>query len=773
AMAREAGYPALADLEAVLLQKQEDLLEILETLLDALEYLKREVLLARENFPAVEEVFQKRHVAVDIPSVYGLYRERKFDALSLTFRLESLAQIHLEQLGSRLPEGFITRAAFFRIAKYFKLFLRALNLEGVFSRKLHTYLDILERSLEHKQFTYSQYVDVFRGFSEGIRDVVRNYYVSQHSVNLTIILPTLEAENLLPRYRRLWEGADLPNTFLRMQETFIRDLLASTLGLTTLDRFVTHVVTLLGRQKERLDSNDLNLLLSYDPANLFCPIHHPIARTRNLVHLGNKGYNLVLLADAHLPVPAGVILTTEYYRCQRVVQTYAPAQNDFLDQLREQVAVIEKRTGLGFGSRQRPLLLSVRSGALVSMPGMMQTIHNVGLNEDLVDGIIQETGNPYFAWDTYRRFIQSWCMTYNVNRSLFSQLMHNAKQTARVRVKRDLTPEAMEELARAYRATARQLDIDIPDDPWQQLLMAIEQVIHSWNLPKAREYRRLMGLSDQWGTAVVLQRMVFGNRNQVSGSGVVLTGHPHRRLNRLVLWGDYTIGNQGEDVVGGLVAVNPISVEQCRHDQRHPENSLERRFPEIYRRLFQIARILIYQKGWNPQEMEFTFDGPREENLHLLQTRDMMSGDRGLNLYQGFQVTPTLEASRLGRGIGVAGGVLCGEAVFNLEQIRRLQATEPQVPLILIRYDTVPEDITEIAETQGLLTARGGQTSHAAIVAARLNKVCVGGCEELLVRSDHGVLAGVTISPGDPISLDGFRGLVLQGWHQQVGKSQV
>lgn len=773
AMTKATDYPGLDRLDAVLHDPNCDLLVLLETLLDTLEYLKKEILLANEQFPAVEEIFQKRHVAVDIPSVYGQYRERKFDALSLTFRLESLTNIHLEQLVGRIPEGFITRAAFFRIAKYLKLFLRALDLEGIHSRKLHSYLDILERSLEHKQFSYSQYMDVFQGLLEGIRDVVRTYYTSQHIGNMTVILPNLAPETLLPRYRRQWDEEDGAVTFERIQETFTRDLLATTLGLTSLDRFVTRVVHLLARQRERLAGDELNLLLTYDPANLFCPIFHPMSRTRNLVHLGNKGFNLVMLADFHLPVPDGVILTTEYYRCQRVVQTYAPAQEDFLAQLRQQVATIEASSGMGFGAVERPLLLSVRSGALVSMPGMMQTIHNVGLNESLVQGILQHTGNPYFAWDTYRRFIQSWCMTFHVNREAFSQLMHAAKQKAKVKVKRDLHPEAMADLARAYLNLARQSGIHIPDDPWEQLLLAIEQVINSWNLAKAREYRRLMGLSDRWGTAVVLQRMVFGNRNQQSGSGVLLTAHPHRRLNRVVLWGDYTVGNQGEDVVGGLVAVNPVSVEQCRHDQRHPDNSLERRFPDIYRRLLSIARFLIYQKGWNPQEMEFTFDGPREENLHLLQTRDMMTGDGGPKLYKGFQETPELAASRLGRGIGVAGGTLCGKAVFNLEQIQREKARSPHTPLILIRYDTVPEDIKEISEAQGLLTARGGQTSHAAIVAARLNKVCVVGCEELVVKSGHGLLAGVAIAPGDPISLDGFRGLVLKGWHPQAGKSVV
>ncbi|MBF0125694.1 MAG: phosphoenolpyruvate synthase, partial [Magnetococcales bacterium] len=284
---------------------------------------------------------------------------------------------------------------------------------------------------------------------------------------------------------------------------------------------------------------------------------------------------------------------------------------------------------------------------------------------------------------------------------------------------------------------------------------------------KAREYRRIMNIADDWGTAVVLQRMVYGNLHRQSGAGVLFTAHPHRKLDRVVLWGDYAPGDQGEDIVSGLVSTDAISLEQCRFDQRDPEMCLERRFPEIYEALRLAARKLIMAFGWNHQEMEFTFDGPQAENLFFLQTRDMLTAKGKNAVRTAFYPTPELQGSRLTQGIGASGGVMCGLAVFNLEEIQRMRREDPDVPLILIRYDTVPEDIREISLADGLLTARGGQTSHAAIVAARMEKTCVVGCELLTIResSSRCEIDGVVIQYGDPISIDGDRGLLFKGWH--------
>ncbi|MBF0584483.1 MAG: phosphoenolpyruvate synthase [Magnetococcales bacterium] len=760
----EHGIPQIAPLLAILEQNVTGYPR-LEATLNALEALK-EVILTPENFPAREEIFQKRHIAVDIPSVYGCYQELKFDALALSFRLENLAKVDLELLSSRIPETFVTRATFFKVSKYLKVFLRALVLDGIVSRRMENMCEVLDSFLELNQFSFHQYLDIFRNFSEGVKDIIHTYYTTHHRDNLAIIVSMVPAEQLLPRYAALRDGDEVA-TLERISEAFLRDLIAETFGLQAFDLLITHVRRILLHQQESMEPKLLADIMTYDPAKLFCPLHTPDRRTRNLIHLGNKGFNLVELVGCGIAVPSGVVLSTEYFRCRSVIESYPPAWEDFLVRLRAQVATIEQETGLGFGNPSRPLLLSVRSGALISMPGMMQTIHNVGINEEIVAGLAVESKDGFFAWDNYRRFIQSWSMSLNAPRSVFSDLIWAAKIRHNIKRKRQFTAEQMAELARAYHKAASRLQIVIPLDPWQQLLAAIQQVIVSWHSVKAREYRKIMDIADDWGTAVVLQRMVYGNLHDQAGSGVLFTGHPHRKLDRVLLWGDYTAGNQGEDIVGGLVMTNPISLEQTQYDQRDPATSLEHCYPEIYRRLREVARHLVYEQGWNPQEIEFTFDGPQADNLFVLQSRDMMTAKQGTAIYHRFRDTVALKQSRLARGLGVSGGALCGLAVFNLEQIQRRRGMDAKTPLILIRYDTVPDDIKEISLTEGLLTTRGGQTSHAAIVAARLEKTCVVGCASLTIRQAGGwcEVDGEVIREGDKISMDGNAGLLFKGWH--------
>ncbi len=738
--------------------------EKLEALLDALEGLNK-IILSDEIFPAHEEIYQKRHIAVDIPSVYGRYSEKKFDALSLSFRLENLATVELEGLALQVHDEFITRSSFFRVHAIIDYFLRALRLDGVSSRKLDNLNAVLQRFLEFNDFTFHQYLDVFRGFAEGIKDVVNTYFTTHHRDALATIIPMIPKGAMLPKYHPLLDS-DLGISIERISESFLRDLVAESFGLQSFDRFITRLLQVLRRQGEKLPLPLLNQLMNYHPGRLFHSLTEPKGQTQDLLHLGAKGFNLLDMATDHLPIPAGTILTTEYFRCHQVIRAYPPARDDFMARLRTHMAWIERQSGRNLGDLARPLLVSVRSGALFSMPGMMQTIHNVGINTAIVQVLAEQSGNPWFAWDNYRRFIQSWCATLDMDRTIFNDLMHRHKQKAGVRWKQEFNADQIRALTLDYRAAAHDCGIVIPEDPMEQLLVAIDQVIDSWNSQKAREYRRIMDLSDAWGTAVVIQRMVFGNLNRQAGSGVLFTAHPHRKLDRVLLWGDYTIGNQGEDIVSGLVTTRPISLDQCEYEGRGSEISLERCFPKIYGRLFEVAIHLIYDRRWNPQEMEFTFEGSQRADLHLLQSRDMVTSKNRAPIHHRFLDSPDLRDHRISQGIGVAGGALCGRAVFNLEQIERLRAEFGDEPLILIRHDTVPDDIKEVSMTQGLLTSRGGQTCHAAIVAAKMEKTCIVGCEDLVVTRDSAksMGSGREIRCGDRISMDGFRGLLYWGW---------
>jgi len=397
---------------------------------------------------------------------------------------------------------------------------------------------------------------------------------------------------------------------------------------------------------------------------------------------------------------------------------------------------------------------------------MMATLHNIGLNEEIVESFVQKTGKEYLAWDNYRRFLQSWAMTSGVGRETFQTLMDSAKQKYDVQVKRQFTPAQMKELALSYQKTVRGIGIGIPDDPWLQLTAALEMVLNSWNTAKTRDYRSLMDVSDYWGTAVIIQAMVFGNLSHEAGSGVLFTAHPYRKVRRVALWGDYAPGDQGEDIVSGLVTAYPISVEQAEIDGRSKDFTLERLFPKIYQRLRDIARELVYEKHWNPQDIEFTFEGPEAADLYILQTRDMITIKKKES-FSAFVDGPEMTKAILGKGIGVSGSALAGLAVFTMENIRRLRQEDPGASLILVRQDTVPEDIKEVSLADGLITARGGQTSHASVVALRLDKTCVVGCKNLKVyeTEERCEISGHVIHFGDPISIDGRKGLFMRGRH--------
>jgi pyruvate,orthophosphate dikinase len=759
--ASHEGFPQMESLLAKL--EERDIEGVISATLDALEELKRQIL-TEERFEAREDIYYKRHIAVDIPSVYGRYRERKFDSLSLTFRLENLANIYLEMLPETVNLSFITKATFYAIARCLKLYLRALSIDGITSRKLETSLSLLTSSLKIRRFSYTQYLDIFRGLSEGVKDVIYAHYTNIHQKNLSLIIPQIDRDNLLARYESLFRENDMASTVHSLSEAFFRDLIASAFGLQHLDNFILRVIQTLENQKDILDQTTLDLLMTYNPENAISMLSSSNPYTHDIIHLGNKGFNLITLAEDSKPIPPAFVITTEVFRCREVIFGFSKARQEFMQQVRAALSNIEQQTGRVFGSPEQPLLLSVRSGSAISMPGMMATIHNVGQNTDLVQEYVETHGNEYFAWDNYRRFIQSWAMVYGVEREHFQELMDKAKSRYEVALKREFAPEQMKELALNYQKLGHRRGLGIPDDPWLQLVGAIELVLDSWDNRKSRDYRRIMDMSPSWGTAVIVQAMVFGNRSEGAGSGVCFTAHPYRKVQRVALWGDYAYGDQGEDIVSGLVTSYPISLEQAERDGRSRDETLEVKFPQIYQRLLAISRELVYEKRWNAQEIEFTFEGTEAEDLYILQTRDMIT-IKQKELLNVFVETETLSAAILGKGIGVSGSALSGKAVFTAEDISTLRAREPETPLILIRQDTVPEDITVISQTDGLLTSRGGQTSHASVVAVRLEKICVVGCKQLRVYERYCEINDQRIEFGDHVSIDGRNGVLLRGSH--------
>jgi len=766
-------FPFLSELKDLLLSRKIETEKKIDKLLIWLKDLKENIILSSEKFTPIEQILIKRHIAVDIPSMYGRYKEKKFDALGLTFRIEYLINNLFEKLLDHFDLSFITKASFFRILKILKLFRRALYIDGILSQKFDTYLNLLESSLKSYPLSYKQYLDIFRGLIDGVQHIIQAYYISPFLKVFPLVFEALSPEDILEKYKRCFKNLhNREEAYFCISEVIIREIIDNGFVLKYLDKFLKKIYYLFSSYLERIEIEDLNLLMSYDSRRTLSLIHKPNHFVNDLLYLGSKGYNLTILAkeeNISVRIPYGFILTTEIFRCYKLIKKYRELWEDYEAKIREHVKILENLTNKKFGDKKNPLLFSIRSGSALSMPGMMSTLLNVGVNGEIIEGLAETSKNPWFAWDTYRRFIQSWAMCYGIPRDFFNNLMREHKRKYKVKKKKDFAGEQMRELALLYRTSVEKLGVYIIDDPWEQLFKGIELIFNSWHNYKANAYREIMQLSEEWGTAVIVQQMVFGNKTLSSGTGVTLTTPPVGKFPRIILWGDYTPYNQGEDIVSGLVNAYPISLEQKKIENREGP-SLEEAFPEIYKALLKFAYYLVYEKEWGHQEIEFTFESEAPEDLYILQVRDIILREEKDIPFFDKKLLEGLEV--IGKGIGVSGGFISGRIVFSLEDILELKSNNE--PLILLRYDTVPDNIKEISLVNGILTARGGQTSHAAIVASRLGKVCVVGCENLSINDfkKEAKINGYILKLGDWITLNGISGQIFKGKIEELAKNR-
>ena len=430
----------------------------------------------------------------------------------------------------------------------------------------------------------------------------------------------------------------------------------------------------------------------------------------------------------------------------------------------DQLTRIEKKTGLKFGDPNRPLLLSVRSGTAISMPGAMSTFLNVGMNDQIALALEKNPDTAWMGWDSYRRFIQSWGMSHGVDRDRFDELMVRVKAKYGVEKKASFTAPQMKELALEYKRTLNDHGVYIIKNPFDQLKQAINNIFDSWSSQRAIAYRKHLEIADQWGTAVLVQKMVMGNRSKRSGSGVAFTHNPKLKKPGINLYGDFTLCSQGEDIVAGLVYTLPISEGQRTDGYFDSEISLELAFPAIYKRLQEIATDLIEAHGFNNQEIEFTFESDQPDDLYILQIREQNITE---HKEKAFFATPLEEMKLIGKGIGVGGGCLSGIVSFDMEDLIDNKQKHPDSAHILIRPDTVPDDIQMIFMCDGLVTSRGGVTSHAAVAAEKLGKVCIVNCQKLIVNDIEKKCSidGYIIKKGDSISIDGTVGSIYYGYY--------
>ena len=495
------------------------------------------------------------------------------------------------------------------------------------------------------------------------------------------------------------------------------------------------------------------------------------ADMRNL--LGGKGANLAEMTNLGLPIPQGFTVTTEactdYYNNGRAIS------EDIQQQIFTALADLEKKQGKKFGDTENPLLVSVRSGARASMPGMMDTILNLGLNDVAVEGFAKKTGNPRFAYDSYRRFIQMFSdVVMEVPKSLFERVLDEIKAAKQVKFDMELTAEDLQEVIARFKAIYKdKMGEDFPQDPKVQLMEAVKAVFRSWDNERAIVYRRMNDIPGDWGTAVNVQAMVFGNMGETSGTGVAFTRNPSTGAKGI--YGEYLINAQGEDVVAGIRTPQPVT-------------NLEQDLPECYKQFMEIAMKLEAHYR-DMQDMEFTIENGK---LFFLQTRngkrtaqaalqiacDLV--DEGMitpqeavtrieakSLDQLLHPTFDPEALKAGEVIGQAlpasPGAAAGKVYFTAEEAK--QAHEQGERVVLVRLETSPEDIEGMHASEGILTVRGGMTSHAAVVARGMGTCCVSGCGDIAINEDDKVfeLGGHTFHEGDYISLDGSTGKIYKG----------
>ena len=495
------------------------------------------------------------------------------------------------------------------------------------------------------------------------------------------------------------------------------------------------------------------------------------ATMRNL--LGGKGANLAEMTNIGLPVPQGFTITTE--ACTQYYEDGREINDEIQGQINEYIVKMEEITGKKFGDKENPLLVSVRSGARASMPGMMDTILNLGLNETVVETIAAKSGNPRWAWDCYRRFIQMYSdVVMEVGKKYFEELIDEMKAKKGVSQDVDLTAEDLKELASQFKAEYKEkIGEDFPDDPKKQLMGAIKAVFRSWDNPRANVYRRDNDIPYSWGTAVNVQSMAFGNMGDDWGTGVAFTRDPATGEKKLM--GEFLTNAQGEDVVAGVRTPMPIA-------------QMEEKFPEAFEQFKQVCKTLEDHYR-DMQDMEFTVENKK---LYMLQTRNgkrtaqaalkiacdlvdegmrteeeavAMIDPRNLDtlLHPQFDAAALKAATPMGKALGASPGAACGKIVFTAEDAKAWAERGEKV--VLVRLETSPEDIEGMKSAQGILTVRGGMTSHAAVVARGMGTCCVSGCGDIVMDEENKkfTLAGKEFHEGDAISLDGSTGNIYDG----------
>jgi pyruvate,orthophosphate dikinase len=709
--------------------------EMLSIYLEKLKKL-RDVFTSPEETNPEESLYFKRHIAFGIPSVIGTYHEPKFDAFSETLRIEEQVRVLIEALISKI-ESKTENSSLDDMRDWtccHEFINDLLTLHDIENSQTNEILTILK----FNKLYLGQLIDLLRMWQKELTWAVEKFYRTFHEP-LIKVLELFTRDKLPEHLRKISEKDDFLN---RAADILIREMLNSIVGFEELDRVMNSLIkTLIFRVESKGDkdkfslSDDLQIIkkkyfiideLSSEEAARLAPFLG--AKAKNLVYLNNRG----------LPVPFGVVFssdhTTDY---QKYVES-----DDFTSTLRAAVNTLERRTGSVFGGEKSPLFLSVRSGSYISMPGILSSILYCGMNETTLNAFIDDTHNPWLAWDSYRRFIQHYAdAVFRIDISALEAIMNRYIDKKGVKAMQELGAGQMEEVVRSYQELLSGAGLSIPDDVFIQLKESVNAIYRSWHDEKCLHFRKALNISEHWGTSVTLMQMIYGNDKE-AGASVFFTRKPPAFENGI--YGETRETATADDLVYGKFSSRPLVKGKSTEGK-----SLEEIDYELFRKHEEIAERIEGVMGGLPQEVEATYI--KGKKIYVLQTKRMEFFG---GLTEKFHEECEIESGIIGRGVGVHGGALSGIAVFSksIETLKKFKNQNNQ-PVILLTKETSTDDVV---------------VSHASILSQKFNISAVVGCSDMKIKSDENRAAFATfgsyeVNEGNPLSIDGSNGLVYSG----------
>ena len=420
--------------------------------------------------------------------MYGQYREEKFEAMGLTFRLEQIAATLVDNIIGEIKTEYFTARTLKDVFSVIQLIREGLGLDGIYNQGFDSNLKMLQYSLTSESFTMRQYINIFQFIEKSLKEIINNYFIRPYEKQLALIIPTYFSED------KIKSKNDQRKLIIQQSEVFYRDLLSSAFLIQSLDNFIGQVLNNLRRMSTVLSDVEIQNIMSYNPDSVISPLYRETVEIDNQVFLGSKAYYLKKLYLNNFPVPPGFAITTEVFRRLKSIMKIQSLYNEIDELIKKNISELEKITGLEYGNPEKPLLLSVRSGAAISMPGAMNTFLNVGMNDELTEALSKKDNYPWTSWDCYRRLLQTWGMAYGLNRNDFDKIMLDYKNKYNIQRKIDFTPKIMRDIAFAYKEHLKANNIAFESDPFKQIKQAIIAVFNSWGVGRAKVYRNIYKL---------------------------------------------------------------------------------------------------------------------------------------------------------------------------------------------------------------------------------------------------------------------------------------